>query len=604
MTNGKGCSLVGFCRFGFKVSSMDQGTRGVLEERIPAVAIAESFLRTYELKSRRVRISHEIPSIEVNYYLVAQRASTRKEAVMIVLKIIYHRIGLIMSTGKSVTIDFPFIGKLVADRRIVEFVWAPTWTEQPLQFRYSKDHETGNKRSKFLSHEEPSVNQMTMTKSTRIMSENDFRRAIADVYENATGTRSSSSSSSSSTRRPHTPVSSHQRMESQRIGRSKVERFSQTSRASSEEDKMSSLPIVLDQDTMKSVRHFSEIGERSFRFNRRDNKTNRQSERKEYSTTHDEDLDSVHIRSALSITTVTPRSSRTRPSTRDQGQDVTHSNHTNGVAETRSRVPVPPRPRSMGSMRNTLHRPQADTLELDNGPIASKQDISNRNTKYSQRTAKATVQEDAILRNEQLLWKIREENEMRQLEQELIQENLRLQEIRKQEQLRRALRQSKEDLHMQMLEQRMLRDQEERDFKETSSKWVEEIKQEDALRLSEIQAANAKRNALKTMLDLQVEERRLARDKARTLEEQEEQALMDKNRRAWLMRHEYETRRKMEMTDELRRTWEMQLRQRALEQELTSSSAPRRRSASSIVISLGTSPSVLSARSEVVPSRY
>ncbi len=57
-----------------------------------------------------------------------------KEIVSSVLKILYNRIGEVMSTGKQVSFAFKNIGRLTSDRKIVEFVMEKEMME-PVELR-------------------------------------------------------------------------------------------------------------------------------------------------------------------------------------------------------------------------------------------------------------------------------------------------------------------------------------------------------------------------------------------------------------------------------------------------------------------------------------
>ena len=72
--------------------------------------------------------------VEVNYFLIAQRASTIKEVIVSVLKIIYNRIGEVMGSGKQVAVQFRNIGKLTSDRKIVDFIMEKDFQE-PVELR-------------------------------------------------------------------------------------------------------------------------------------------------------------------------------------------------------------------------------------------------------------------------------------------------------------------------------------------------------------------------------------------------------------------------------------------------------------------------------------
>lgn len=173
-----------------------------------------------------------------------------------------------------------------------------------------------------------------------------------------------------------------------------------------------------------------------------------------------------------------------------------------------------------------------------------------------------------MARHEQELWKVRQEMEAQMLQEELVREKQRLKELRLQEEKEKFYKQGKEDLHVQMLEQRVIRDQEEREMRETPAKWVEEINSFETQRKAEIERQRTKRVTQKEMLDMQVRTTRALRNREEAVEKLQDRNLMDRAMRQWEMRHEYEARRRAEQAEDLRRTWDMQLRQRMLEQEL------------------------------------
>lgn len=89
--------------------------------------------------------------MEVNYFLIAQRASTRKEVVTTILKLLYNRLGEILSTGKQVSFEFRNVGKLIADRKIVGYQFMPKFSK-PFEFRYYEVNSNG-KSSKILDED-------------------------------------------------------------------------------------------------------------------------------------------------------------------------------------------------------------------------------------------------------------------------------------------------------------------------------------------------------------------------------------------------------------------------------------------------------------------
>jgi hypothetical protein len=81
----------------------------------------------------------------VNYFLIAQKASTRKEVVTTILKLLYNRLGEVMSTGNQVSLSFGNVGKLASDRKIVEYTFCPKFGEAT-ELRYYETGETGPRK--------------------------------------------------------------------------------------------------------------------------------------------------------------------------------------------------------------------------------------------------------------------------------------------------------------------------------------------------------------------------------------------------------------------------------------------------------------------------
>jgi nucleoid DNA-binding protein len=60
LVNGKACSLVGLGKFSFIVKKIDNGTRGIIEQRIPVFDLNESFVRSHCLRRNKPFISNEV----------------------------------------------------------------------------------------------------------------------------------------------------------------------------------------------------------------------------------------------------------------------------------------------------------------------------------------------------------------------------------------------------------------------------------------------------------------------------------------------------------------------------------------------------------------
>lgn len=123
MIQTQAVALTGLGKFTFKTTTTDLGTKGVIERRTPVFLVSENFARLYNLKIPKPFVTNQIPVLEVNYFLIAQKASTTKEVVASVLKHLYLRMGEVMSTGKGVSINFNRVGKFISDRKIVDFVF-------------------------------------------------------------------------------------------------------------------------------------------------------------------------------------------------------------------------------------------------------------------------------------------------------------------------------------------------------------------------------------------------------------------------------------------------------------------------------------------------
>lgn len=145
ITNGKACSLTPLGKFTFHVKKIDTGTQGILETRYPVFIPNEQFTRKYQLKYNNMGYaSNEIPVIEVNYMLVAQRATTVKDIVITIMKIILNRIGEVLHSGKRVDLDFR-VGNLICEKQIMEFEWNEQFSENPIEIKYIEQKQNGPK---------------------------------------------------------------------------------------------------------------------------------------------------------------------------------------------------------------------------------------------------------------------------------------------------------------------------------------------------------------------------------------------------------------------------------------------------------------------------
>ncbi|KAG2387700.1 hypothetical protein C9374_001294 [Naegleria lovaniensis] len=157
LENVKSVSVNNIGRFSFLTSLLHTGNNGIIETKKVVFVMSEAFARDFNLKLRRNYrkfVDNSIPTVEVNYFLVAQKCCTTKEIVLFVMKILRNRLGEIMSGGKKVRIDFFSVGSLKCDKRIVsdfEFVDA---LKQPITEKQSSTGKMNSGSHRITSSED------------------------------------------------------------------------------------------------------------------------------------------------------------------------------------------------------------------------------------------------------------------------------------------------------------------------------------------------------------------------------------------------------------------------------------------------------------------
>ncbi|EFC44411.1 predicted protein [Naegleria gruberi] len=156
--NFKSVSINNIGRFSFITSHLNTGNNGIIESKKLVFVMSESFIRDFNLKickSYRKFVDNSIPTMEVNYFLIAQQCCTRKEIVMLAIRMFRNRLGEIMSTGKKVLIEFTSIGQLKCDKRIVSDFDFIDKFRKPLNSKQQNKHETMKKKfNRIMSRED------------------------------------------------------------------------------------------------------------------------------------------------------------------------------------------------------------------------------------------------------------------------------------------------------------------------------------------------------------------------------------------------------------------------------------------------------------------
>ena len=161
--NLKSVSVNNIGRFSFMTNQRNQGTQGMMETKKAIFLLSEAFVRDFNLKQRRSftkLVDNSIPTVEVNYFLVAQKCCTRKEVVLVAMKILRNRLGEVMSTGKKVKLDIYGVGCLSCDKRIVNEFEFVTSLSAPLKVRHQFKSNKFNSRKASLHQQQNAPNRV------------------------------------------------------------------------------------------------------------------------------------------------------------------------------------------------------------------------------------------------------------------------------------------------------------------------------------------------------------------------------------------------------------------------------------------------------------
>ncbi|KAF0981633.1 hypothetical protein FDP41_012290 [Naegleria fowleri] len=188
----KSVSVNNIGRFSFLTSLLHTGNNGVIETKKVVFVMNEAFARDFNVKLRRNYrkfVDNSIPTIEVNYFLVAQKCCTTKEVVLFVMKLLRSRLGEIMSGGKKVRIEFFSVGSLKCDKRIVSDFEFVDSLKKPITQKHSSNSLGEEKRvmGSFISN-----NRMTSQEDLQLLKRNPIGLQQQEQQFNSKKSNSSS----------------------------------------------------------------------------------------------------------------------------------------------------------------------------------------------------------------------------------------------------------------------------------------------------------------------------------------------------------------------------------------------------------------------------